>query len=44
MQPSNHRLKRELKVRDLVLMQILVIVSLNLSGYAAKQGRSQVVL
>jgi glutamate:GABA antiporter len=44
MQPSNHGLKRELKVPDLVLMQILVIVSLNLSGYAAKQGRSQVVL
>jgi amino acid transporter len=44
MQPSNHGLKRELKLRDLVLMQILVIVSLNLSGYAAKQGRSQVVL
>jgi len=44
MQPSNHGLKRELKVTDLVLMQILVIVSLNISGYAAKQGRSQVVL
>lgn len=44
MQPSNHGLKRELKLRDLVLMQILVIVSLNISGYAAKQGRSQVVL
>jgi hypothetical protein len=43
-QPSNHGLKRELKLRDLVLMQILVMVSLNLSGYAAKQGRSQVVL
>jgi amino acid transporter len=25
-------------------MQILVIVNLNLSGYAVKQGRSQVVL
>jgi amino acid transporter len=44
MQPSNHGLKRELKLRDLVLMEILVIVSLNISGYAAKQGRSQVVL
>jgi amino acid transporter len=44
MQPANHGLKRELELRDLVLMQILVIVNLNLSGYAARQGRSQVVL
>jgi amino acid transporter len=44
MQPTNHGLKRELKLRDLVLMQILVVMGLNFSGYAAKQGRSQVVL
>jgi amino acid transporter len=44
MQPKNHGLKRELKLRDLVLMQILVVLGLNFSGYAAKQGRSQVVL
>jgi len=44
MQPTDHGLKRELKLRDLVLMQILVIVGLNLSGFAAKQGRSHVVL
>jgi amino acid transporter len=44
MQSANHGLKRELKLRDLVLMQILVIVNLNISGYAAKQGRSQVML
>jgi amino acid transporter len=44
MQPTNHGLKRELKLRDLVLMQLLVVLGLNFSGYAAKQGRSQVVL
>jgi glutamate:GABA antiporter len=44
MQPTNHGLKRELKLRDLVLMQILVVMGLNFAGYAAKQGRSQVVL
>ena len=44
MQPPDHGLKRELKLRDLVLMQILVVMGLNFSGYAAKQGRSQVVL
>jgi glutamate:GABA antiporter len=44
MHPSHHGLKREFKLRDLVLMQALVIVNLNLSGYAAKQGHSQVVL
>ena len=41
---ENHGLKRELQLRDLVLMQILVVVGLNFSGFAAKQGRSQVVL
>jgi glutamate:GABA antiporter len=44
MQPTNHGLKRELKLRDLVLMQMLVVLGPNLAGYAAKQGRSQVVL
>lgn len=44
MQPTSHGLKRELKLRDLVLMQILVVLGLNLSGFAAKQGRTQVVL
>ena len=41
---ENHGLKRELQLRDLVLMQILVVVGLNFSGFAAQQGRSQVVL
>jgi amino acid transporter len=44
MQPTDHGLKRELKLRDLVLMQILVVMGLNFAGYAAKQGRTQVVL
>jgi amino acid transporter len=44
MQPADHGLKRELKLRDLVLMQILVVMGLNLAGFAAKQGRSQVML
>src|ERR1700722_6083351 len=44
MQPPDHGLKRELKLRDLVLMQILVVMGLNFSGYAAKQGRSRVLL
>jgi amino acid transporter len=44
MQPTDHGLKRELKLHDLVLMQILVIMALNFAGYAAKQGRTQVVL
>jgi amino acid transporter len=41
---ANHGLKRELKLRDLVLMQILLVVGLEFTGYAAKQGPSQVVL
>ena len=44
MRPTDHGLKRELKLRDLVLMQILVVMGLNFAGYAAKQGRTQVVL
>jgi amino acid transporter len=44
MQPQNHGLKRELKLRDLVLMQVLLVLGPNLAAYAAKQGPSQVVL
>lgn len=44
MPDSNHGLKRELKLRDLVSMQLLLVVSLNSAGYAAKQGSSQIVL
>ncbi len=44
MQNQGHGLKQELKLRDLVLMQIVLIVSLNSTGYAAKQGPSQTML
>lgn len=44
MDAKDHGLKKELKLRDLVLMQVLLIVALNSVGYAAKQGPSQVVL
>jgi glutamate:GABA antiporter len=44
MSVENHGLKHELQLRDLVLMQILVVVGLNFSGFAAKQGSSQVAL
>ena len=44
MEIGKHGLKRELKLRDLVPMQIVVIVWLGWAGFAAKQGRTQVVL
>ncbi len=44
MPSESQGLKRELKLRDLVLMQVLLVVALNFTGYAAKQGASQVVL
>jgi amino acid transporter len=43
MQPD-HGLRRELRLRDLVPMQIVLIVWLGWSGFAAKQGPSQAVL
>ncbi len=44
MEIGKHGLKRELKLWDLVPMQIVVIVWLGWAGFAAKQGRTQVVL
>ncbi len=44
MQAKNHGLRRELKLRDLVPMQIVLIFSLIWSGFAAKQGSSQIAL
>lgn len=44
MEIGTHGLKRELKLWDLVPMQIVVIVWLGWAGFAAKQGRTQVVL
>lgn len=39
---SNHGLKRELGLRDLVPMQILLVVGLTWSGIAARQGQTHV--
>jgi amino acid transporter len=44
MQSANHGLRRELKLRDLVPMQVVLIVWLGWTGFAAKQGASQVAL
>jgi len=44
MEVGKHGLKRELKLWDLVPMQIVVIVWLGWAGFAAKQGPTQVVL
>ena len=44
MEATNHGLRRELSLWDLVMMQVLLIVSLNMTGYASKQGPSQLVL
>jgi amino acid transporter len=41
---SSHGLKRELRLRDLVLMQVVLIVSLTWTGFAAKQGPTQITL
>jgi len=44
MEIGRHGLKRELKLWDLVPMQVVVIVWLGWTGFAAKQGSTQVVL
>jgi amino acid transporter len=44
MQTKDHGLRRELKLRDLVLMQVVLIFALNWIGYAAKQGSTQFAL
>ncbi|MGO9239498.1 MAG: APC family permease [Bryobacteraceae bacterium] len=44
METTNHGLRRELKLRDLVPMQVVLIVSLVWTGFAAKQGSTQVIL
>jgi amino acid transporter len=44
MEIGKHGLKRELKLWDLVPMQITVIVWLGWTGFAAKQGPTQLVL
>src|ERR1700722_18049533 len=44
MEIPNHGLRRELKLTDLVPMQVVLIVWLGWSGFAAKQGSSGTVL
>ena len=44
MTTTSHGLRRELKLRDLVLMQVVLIFSLGWTGFAAKQGSGQIVL
>ncbi len=44
METGKHGLKRELKLWDLAPMQVVLIVSLTWTGFAAKQGSSQIVL
>jgi len=44
MDAGKHGLRRELKLWDLVPMQVVLIVWLGWTGFAAKQGSSQIVL
>jgi amino acid transporter len=44
METTNHGLRRELRLRDLVPMQIALIVWIGWGGFAAKQGSSQIAL
>ena len=44
METTSHGLRRELKLRDLVMMQVVLIFGLGWTGFAAKQGSSQVLL
>lgn len=44
MEKSGHGLKRELRLRDLVFMQVALVFSLGWVGFAAKQGSTHLVL
>jgi amino acid transporter len=44
MEATHHGLKPELKLWDLILLQVLLVVGLNLTGFAAKLGPSQLLL
>ena len=44
METANHGLRPELRLTDLVLMQILLVVNFNFSGLAAKSGSAHAVL
>jgi glutamate:GABA antiporter len=44
METTSHGLRRELKLRNLVMMQVVLIIGLGWTGFAAKQGSSQLLL
>jgi amino acid transporter len=44
MDNSHRQLKRELGLRDLVMMQVVLIIGFDWTGFAATQGSSQIVL
>ena len=44
MSTSSHGLRRELKLIDLVTMQVVLVFGMSWAGFAAKQGPSQLVL
>src|SRR5579862_5441814 len=44
MEATRQGLKRELKLRDLVLLQLLLVLGFSTIGSAAKQGSTHVVL
>lgn len=44
METTKHGLRRELRLADLVPMQVVLIVWLGWTGFAAKQGSTQIVL
>jgi amino acid transporter len=44
MEITKHGLRRQLRLRDLVPMQVVLIVWLGWTGFSAKQGTSQITL
>jgi amino acid transporter len=44
MENSHRRPKRKLGLRDLVMMQVVLIIGFDWTGFAATQGCSQIVL
>jgi len=44
MKTTSHGLQRQLKLRDLVTMQVVMIIGFSWTGFAAKQGSSQMLL
>lgn len=44
LEKESHGLKRELRLTDLVLLQVLLVLGLTWTGYAAKEGSAHVIL